>query len=265
MLTKITSADNSRVKLVRKLSTRKGRLEEHAFTAEGRNLVEEMLTKGLRPRFILVSDKCSDEDILKDAVQSDDIMVCELPEKIFDKLTDAGHGVGMLAVTDIPDGGRSSVLSLDPADNILVLDRIQDPGNMGTLIRTSAAAGYKAVIAAKGTVDVYSMKVLRATAGTLFEMPVIYADDQNELESLLRDTGKRIVVTDVEDGVPYYEADISKGIALVIGNEGSGVSEELRKLADVKVTIPMTGNVESLNAAVAAAILMFESVRDQKR
>ena len=265
MLTKITSADNSRVKLVRKLSTRKGRLEERAFTAEGRNLVEEILHRNIKPRFILVSDKCSDEEILRDAVQSDDRMVCELPEKIFAKLTDAEHGIGMLAVVDTPETGASALDSLDADDNILVLDRIQDPGNMGTLIRTSVAAGYKAIIASKGTADIYSNKVLRATVGTVFEIPVIYAKDQSELISLLKGSGKRIAVTEVDKGVPYYETDLSKGIALVIGNEGAGVSDELIELADIRVTIPMKGHIESLNAAVAAAILMYESVRDQKR
>ncbi len=265
MLTKITSADNSRVKLVRKLQARKGRLEEHAFTAEGRNLIEEILKKGIRPRFILVSDTRSGDDVLRDAIQSDDIMVCELPEKMFSKLTDAEHGIGMLAVVDIADTGREAIESLNPDDNILVLDRIQDPGNMGTLIRTSVAAGYKAVIATKGTADVYSTKVLRATVGTVFEIPIVYVSDNDELRSLLEKTGKRVVVTEVDGGVPYYEEDISKGIALVIGNEGSGISEEVKSMADVRVTLPMKGHIESLNAAVAAAILMYESVRDQKR
>ena len=119
MLTKITSADNSRVKLVRKLSTRKGRLEERAFTAEGRNLVEEILDRDIKPRFILVSDKCSGEDMLRSAIESDDIMVCELPDKIFAKLTDAEHGIGMLAVVDTPTTGAAALESLSADDNIL--------------------------------------------------------------------------------------------------------------------------------------------------
>ena len=99
----------------------------------------------------------------------------------------------------------------------------------------------------------------------MFEIPVIYAKGQSELISLLKGSGKRIAVTEVDKGVPYYETDLSKGIALVIGNEGAGVSDELIELADIRVTIPMKGHIESLNAAVAAAILMYESVRDQKR
>lgn len=261
MLTKITSADNSRVKLVRKLATRKGRLEERAFTAEGRNLVGEILDRRIKPRFILVSDECAGEDMLKEATASEDIMVCEVPEKEFRKLTDAGHGVGMLAVVDTPDTAFDALIALEPDDNVLVLDRIQDPGNMGTLIRTAVAAGYKAVIATSGTVDVYSPKVLRATAGTVFELPIIYTGSLDELKNILKDTGKQMAVTEVDGGVPYYETDLSKGIALVIGNEGAGVSEELKDMADIRVTLPMKGNIESLNAAVAAAILMYESVR----
>ena len=265
MLTRITSTDNSRVKLVRKLQAHKGRLEERAFTAEGKNLVSEMIGRGIKPRFIIASEGCAGEGILKDAAASDDIMVCELPEKEFSRLTDAEHGIGMLAVVDMPDTGAEVLEDLSADDNILVLDRIQDPGNMGTLIRTAVAAGYKAVIAAKGTVDVYSPKVLRATAGMVFELPVIYAGDHEELAALLKSTGRRVVVTEPDGGAPYYEEDISGGIALVIGNEGAGVSDEVKNMADVRVTLPMKGHVESLNAAAAAAILMYEAVRNIKR
>ena len=119
MLTKITSADNSRVKLVRKLATRKGRLEERAFTAEGRNLVGEILDRRIKPRFILVSDECAGEDMLEEATASEDIMVCEVPEKEFRKLTDAGHGVGMLAVVDTPDAAFDVLRALEADENVL--------------------------------------------------------------------------------------------------------------------------------------------------
>ena len=267
MLIRITSGDNSRIRLVRKLSTRKGRSTEGRFAVEGRNLVSEVLERGLDVDFIMIPAGAAGDvpDFIRDCIKSPDMTVCEIPEREFAALTDAGGGIGMLAVVDTPETGASALDSLDADDNILVLDRIQDPGNMGTLIRTSVAAGYKAIIASKGTADIYSNKVLRATVGTVFEIPVIYAKGQSELISLLKGSGKRIAVTEVDKGVPYYETDLSKGIALVIGNEGAGVSDELIELADIRVTIPMKGHIESLNAAVAAAILMYESVRDQKR
>ena len=263
MLIRITSDDNSRIRLVRKLGTRKGRSIEGRFAVEGKNLVREVLEKGLDVDFIMIPEGMQEDapDFIKDCIESPDRIVCEIPLRVFSSLTDAGNGIGMLAVVkqkvckpELPD-------TLDADDNILVLDRIQDPGNMGTLIRTAVAAGYKAIIAMSGTVDIYSPKVLRATAGMIFEIPVIYVTGEDVLRDILRRSGRRIVVTAVDGGIPYYDEDLSRGIALIIGNEGSGVSDALTEMADIKVTLPMRGRIESLNAAVAAAILMYETIR----
>ena len=263
MLIKITSSDNSRLKLIRKLGTRKGRSEEALFVVEGKNLITEIIDKGIDVRFILIPEDAGDagSELIHRCIESPDITVCSVASGEFEKLTDAANGIGMLAVVKMPAYGTDIIERLRPEDNVLVLDRIQDPGNMGTLIRTAAAAGYKAVIAMKGTADVYSPKVLRATAGMIFEIPVIYMSSYKELRNLLSGNSKKIAVTVVDNGTMYYEADLSKGTALVIGNEGNGISDEMAEIADIKVTLPMKGNVESLNAAVAAAILMYESVR----
>ena len=270
MLIRITSADNSRLRLVRKLATRKGRSEERLFVAEGRNLVTEILSRGIGVRFIMVPFSLIDGDggsrsqMIRDCEASPDVTLCAVPDKEFSRLTDAGPGVDMLAVCSMMEHDRELISSLAPSDNVLVLDRIQDPGNMGTLIRTAAAAGYKAVLAMSGTADIYSPKVLRATAGMVFEVPVLYISDAACLKDMLCGSDKRIAVTDVNGGVPYYDAGLTGGIALVIGNEGRGVSDEIAGMADIKVTIPMEGNSESLNAAAAAAILMYEAVRLKK-
>ena len=266
MLIRITSGDNSRIRLVRKLSTRKGRITEGRFAVEGRNLVTEVLERDLDVDFIMIPAGTSDDapDFIRKCVDSPDITVCEVPPREFAGLTDAENGIGMLAVVRSREYGPDILEGLRPDDNILVLDRIQDPGNMGTLIRTAVAAGYKAIVAMSGTVDIYSPKVLRATAGMVFEIPVIYVPDDDALTGILGRSGRRIVVTDVNGGVPYYEEDLSRGIALIIGNEGSGVSDALMEMADVRVTLPMKGRIESLNAAVAAAILMYEAVRGRE-
>ena len=263
MLIRISSGDNSRVKLVRKLQTRRGRSTEGRFAAEGKNLVCEVLERGLDVDFIMIPEGSTDTlpPAVRRAAESPDITVCELPQRTFDSLTDAGTGIGMLAVVRQITSGPGLPEGLAAGDNILVLDRIQDPGNMGTLIRTAVAAGYKAILALSGTVDIYSPKVLRATAGMIFEIPVVYVPDEETLIGMLRESGRRIAVTSVDGGVPYYEEDLSSGIALIIGNEGQGVSDSLINRADVRVTIPMRGRIESLNAAVAAAILMYEAVR----
>ena len=265
MLIRITSKDNSRTKLVRKLRTRKGRTEERRFVAEGRNLISEIIDRGLEVDFVMVPESLLDEtgsdipEMIRTCAGSPDMTLCAVSDREFARLTDAGDGIRMLAVVRMQDRGEEVLRELSPEDNILVLDRIQDPGNLGTMIRTAAAAGYGAVIAMSGTADIYSPKVLRATAGMVFAIPVIYADDASALRGM---TGaRRIAVTAVEGGRPYYEEDLRESVALVIGNEGRGVSKEMLDMADVKVTLPMEGNVESLNAAVAAAILMYETVR----
>ena len=266
MLIRITSGDNSRIRLVRKLATRKGRAAEGRFAVEGRNLVTEVLEKDLDVDFIMIPAGAADDapDFIRKCIDSPDVTVCEVPARVFAGLTDAENGIGMLAVVKLREYGPDLLDGLRPDDNILVLDRIQDPGNMGTIIRTAVAAGYKAIVAMSGTVDIYSPKVLRATAGMVFEIPVIYVPDNEALKGILGRSGRHIVVTDVNGGVPYYEEDLSRGIALIIGNEGSGVSDTLMETADVRVTLPMKGRIESLNAAVAAAILMYEAVRGRE-
>lgn len=272
MLVKIGSPDNGRLRLVRKLRTPKGRSEEGCFAAEGINLVSEVIARGLDIEFIMASEGwLADEaaaardprrQLVRDCAAETDITVCEVPDSLFNRAADAENGAGVLAVVRKREADAAALDDLPDEANILVLDRIQDPGNMGTMIRTAVAAGYGMILAAKGTVDIYSPKVLRATAGMVFEIPVIYAPDAASLAFLIRRSGRRAVVTVPAGGRPYYEEDLKSGIALIIGNEGSGVSDEVMSLADVRVTLPMRGEIESLNAAVAAAILMYEAVRD---
>ena len=270
MLIRLESQSNSRIRLMRKLGTRKGRTAEGKFVIEGLNLVRQAVEESLDIVFIMIPD---DYDVspgndisgliaFTDAcISSRDLNVCMVPARTFADLTDAGSGIGILAVLRIPDTDISVIESLPYNANILILDRIQDPGNTGTMIRTAAAAGYGMIIGVKGTADIYSAKVLRATAGMIFDIPFAYTDSVSALADALHSSGRRIVVTDPAGGRPYYEEDLREGIALVIGNEGNGISDELLSLADVRVTLPMKGGIESLNAAAAAAILMYEAVR----
>lgn len=259
MLTRIESGDNSKLKLVRKLKNKKARDDEKKFVIEGFNLVEEAVCRNVDIEFILVSDFFNEGSFI-DKCLDKAIPVLEVPSALFEKLTDAEFGVGILAVV------RRHDIRLEPDkdDALLVLDRVQDPGNMGTMIRTAVAAGYAGIIAVKGTVDVYSAKVLRATAGMIFDIPIVYVDNAAELKELLAPSGHRLAVTVPTGGRAYYEEDLDKGVALVIGNEGNGVSDEVLSMADIRVTIPMCGEIESLNAAVSAAILMYERMRNGK-
>lgn len=259
MVVRIESPDNNRIKLVRKLQTRKGRDTENKFVVEGINLVSEAFSRQIRMNFVMVSDEYDNDKVRE--LEASDLLVCRLPESIFNRITDAENGVGILAVIDRDELNTDIHSAVTEQGNILVLDRLQDPGNIGTVIRTAVAAGYEMVIAVKGTADMLSPKVLRSTAGMIFNMPFMYVNDAAELKKVLQSLNKSCVVTTVDGGHPYYEENLKEGIALVIGNEGNGVSQEVLEMADVRVTIPMKGNIESLNAAVAATILMYEAVR----
>jgi TrmH family RNA methyltransferase len=145
----------------------------------------------------------------------------------------------------------------------LALDRVQDPGNVGSLIRIADAAGFDGVIATPGTGDPYGPKAARAAAGALFRVPVFFARDAGEAADLLAAAGKRVAVADARGAASCYDADIARDVAFVIGNEGGGPSGDFADNASMTVRVPMPGGAESLNAAAAAAILMFESVRQR--
>lgn len=262
MLVRIESPDNNRIKLVRKLQTKKHRDAENKFVIEGINLVSEAVARRIAIDFVLVSDEFDGGDALQSIKSDDRLIVCEIPADLFNRITDAENGVGILGVVDKKEVVPDDITAIPSDANVLVLDRLQDPGNIGTMIRTAVAAGYGLVVALKGTADIFSPKVLRSTAGMIFDIPVVYADGATAVKQLMKESGRRFVVTSVEGGIPYYRENLKEGIALVIGNEGNGVSDEMLGLADVRVTIPMRGEIESLNAAVSAAILMYEAVRE---
>ena len=146
----------------------------------------------------------------------------------------------------------------------MVLDRLQDPGNIGTILRTADAAGYRLAVVMKGTADIFSPKVVRAATGSLFRMPVVFMDSNSELVEFTRAAGKKLVAACFDTERCYFDEDLTDNIALVIGNEGNGICKEIIESSDVKIKIPMHGNIESLNASVAAGILMYEAVRGKK-
>ena len=184
-----------------------------------------------------------------------------LSKKLFSNITQTETSQGAIAIVKKRNYTEGEFFSLCEAGNILVLDRLQDPGNIGAMIRTADAAGYKGVIAIRGTSDIFSPKAARAAAGSLFRMPVLFKDTAADALAVIKSRHKRIVSTCFDANTDYFHADLKSDIALLIGNEGGGLSGELIKAADIKVKIPMRREVDSLNAAVAAGILMYESKR----
>ena len=254
----VSSRDNQTFKLCEKLTQKKYRDRLSAYLIEGENLIGEAIDSGQDILHIIISEDADiDPDLLEKVKARSETVF--MKGSLFEKAAQTKTSQGILAVVS-KTPQQLSYASLPKGCNILILDRIQDPGNLGTMIRTADAAGYGAIIAVKGTGDIYSPKVVRAAAGSLFRVPVIYVETDEQALQLMRTWGKKVFCTSFDTEEMYYGADLSADAALVIGNEGNGVSENFVKEADELIKIPMREGIDSLNAAVAAAILMYHSV-----
>ena len=254
----IRSKDNKIWKRCEQLTMRKYRDRSGLYLIEGENLLDEAIRNHVRIETVLVREDCqkalppeaADKAFLLDA-------------RLFDKLAQTVTSQGILAVVAKADVRKEDFIGL-PGSNFIVLDRLQDPGNIGTILRTADAAGYRLAILMKGTADVYAPKVVRAATGSLFRMPVVSMASTEELVEFTRAAGKKLTATCLDAQRCYYDEDLTHDIALVIGNEGSGVAPALIESSELRIKIPMQGNIESLNAAVAAGVLMYEAMRGKR-
>lgn len=260
---KVTSRDNRIVKLCKQLLQRKYRDRTGMYLIEGPNLVKDALLLGVPLEAIVVREGYLFEG--RDFAPCDmpkDVETVELAQQLFEELTGTEHSQGIMAIACRESLSAAEFFRRAGDDgNIVVLDRLQDPGNIGTIIRTADAAGYRGVVAIKGCSDIFSPKVVRAAAGSVFRVPVLIAETPEQAAGQLKKMGRRLIATCFDTDKRYYDIDMKRGIALIIGNEGNGISRELLELSDERVKIPMTGSIDSLNAAVAAGILMYEAQR----
>ncbi len=254
----ITSAQNPKLKLVRALLGRpRERRASGAFVAEGVRLLEEALQANWSFRFALVRPQRSERvQTLVERLLQKGVEVDEVAAPLLDSLSDTETSQGILAVLSLP-GNTPPTSSTDFA---LILDRIRDPGNLGTLLRTAAAAGVQAVFLSPETTDAFAPKVVRAGMGAHFRLP-IYALTWEEIGRAISE--QRVYLADAAGRRVCWQADFRLPLALIISNEAEGPSQEARALAEETVSIPMPGGSESLNAAIAGAILMFEVVRQR--
>ena len=264
----ITSKDNAIFKLIKSLKVRKYRIREALFVVEGPKQVIEAKSSRYDLKYLVVRQDrlgyLKDYDFF-DQVDRYACTVISMDERLFKQISDTENNQGILAVLSYEPLSEKEFMMEAPSDsNMLVLDKLQDPGNIGTLIRTAEGAGFKGVILLKGSGDMFSPKAIRAAGGAMLRMPVIMIDDANSLRRLSNEFSKKLVVTDVESGVAYYDADLSENIFLVMGNEGHGVSKEIMDMVDIKINIPTEGFLESLNVATAGAVLMMDSLRQSK-
>ena len=253
----ISSLQNPTIKQILQLQNKKAaRKKEGLFVVEGIKSIQEIPQYDQVRYFVSTSELAEYPIPARDKKKS--IIVTPT---VYNAISDTKTPQGIMAVVEIPERSLESIPSKDQ-DFYLVLENIQDPGNMGTIIRTAHAFGVKNIFITKGSVDLYSPKVIRATMGSLFHVNAYTDYEAEEYISYLKEQHIPIYVTALEeDAKPIFEIPFRRAGALVIGNEGSGVSERMKKAADYKMIIPMPGGSESLNASVAASICIYEMMR----
>ncbi|NMM64043.1 RNA methyltransferase [Clostridium sp. P21] len=253
----IKSKDNSLVKEVRKLKEKKYRNKSNKFLVEGFRFVLEALKSEFSVTMLFVSENSEDKwqnFNISNKIQTN-TKVYWVTEQILKLLSDTETPQGIIGVVD------NRELDVENKDGFYVLvDKVQDPGNMGTIIRTAHASKALGIILTKGTVDIYNEKTLRSTMGSIFHVPIIQDNDLDKVK-FLRENGFKLVASSLDTDKNFYDADLKEKVIIAVGNEGNGISDELYNMADIKVKIPMPGGAESLNVSVAAGIMMFEIIR----
>lgn len=264
----IFSRANENVKFIKGLNEKKFRMKNRAFYLEGVKVVSEILEKekAIDIMFIAYSKSILNttnggNQILEKIENIKNIKVLEFEESIFKYMTDTVTPQGILAVLKIPEYNLEQLLE-NNNKNIIILDQVQDLGNMGTIIRSCNAFDVEIIICTTGTADAYSPKALRSTMGGILNSKVVYIDDIKKIE-LLKQKGYKVVTTSLNTNNTLNILDKEEKYAFVMGNEANGVSKEVTKLSDILVKIPMTDNIESLNVGVATSIVLYEQYKNK--
>lgn len=257
----ITSSSSPKLKQIRQLNTKaKARRESGCFVLEGRKLFEETPEALRRGVFLSESYAAENPSLTEELAGSCDTEI--VADRVFDSACDTKTPQGILTIAAFPHWEKEDLLG-GTAPLIVVLENVQDPGNVGTIIRTAEGAGATGVILLGACADIFSPKVIRATMGSVFRVPVCRMEEISGAVRFLRDCGVRTFAAHLMGENEYTEESYSGGSAFLIGNEGNGLSDELSHAADTRIRIPMAGRVESLNASVAASLLMYEARRQR--
>ena len=254
----ISSKDNEFIKHIKKLKDKKYRDLNNEYIIEGIKIIEEAINEKANIKQVVICDDCEktsniSKELMYEIARYECIYVTK---KIFDSLTDVSNPQGILAIVE-----KNNTSPIKYTEDIIVaLDGLQDPGNLGTILRTLDSANLSQIIVSKDTVDAYNPKVVRSTMGAIFRINIVEANNLKETLSEIKKHKYKIMCTDLKAKKNIYEIDYNKKI-LVIGNEANGVSKEILEIADEKIIIPMLGKTESLNASVATSIIIYEYVR----
>ena len=259
----ITSVTNERIKEIRKLYDKKYRRLNQKYIIEGIKIIEEAYIQNQIFDTIVICSELYDnisidKQIVKKCLEENEDKIIYVDKKVFYDICDTQTPQGIIGVLNIQI--NENVL-LDN-ENILFLDNIQDAGNLGTIIRSARAFGFNEIIVNKGSIDVYNQKVIRASMGNIFLLHILQLEDEGlEMLGLLKGKGYTVYATTLDNAQSIYDVEYASKKVIVIGNEANGVNDDILKFADKNIYIPMLNNTESLNAGVAASIIMCDVQR----
>jgi len=257
----ITSNQNPKIQQIRNLQQKsKERTNSGLFVVDGVRLLEEAVEADWKIEFVFFSENLSDRGFsIVDNLKVKNIEVDEIPYPLMEKISDTNHPQGIIAVV------QQRIIPFTTQLNfVLICDAIRDPGNLGTILRTADAANVQAVLVAPNSADIYSPKVVRSGMGAHFHIPIRQVDWQ-EINGICRDPSNplKVFVANADASLSCWETDLKQPVALVVGSEAHGPGQEALQLADHAIKIPMPGKSESLNAAIATGIIIFETIRQR--
>lgn len=253
---RIESKENAFIKELKKLKEKKYRKQKNQFIVEGIRSVNEVLNSSYEIEYLLYSDKFEDKiDALLKNEKIKNVQFYNVTNDVLKLLCSTETPQGVVAIVNI-----KKFNIVDELNGFYVLvDKVQDPGNIGAIIRSAHASGAKGVILTKGTVDVFNDKAFRSTMGSVFHIPII--EEDGVFIKKLKNNKFKFVVSSLQTDNNFFDVNLKDNLVICVGNEGNGISKEIYDLADIKVKIPMPGGAESLNVAVASTVMMFEIVR----
>jgi TrmH family RNA methyltransferase len=262
----ITSSSNRLLKEVKSLKQRKYREQKGLFFVEGYRIVKEAAEYEGQIASVFVSEgfkraDTSEFDLLLKKIEEKGCNTFLLPDSLYREISDTDNPQGIMAVMHIKVKSIEEIMGGDRL--FILLESLKDPGNMGTIIRTADAAGFNGVIISEGCVDIYNPKVLRATMGSIFRVPVIPVQSVFEAITFFKKHGLNIYSAHLQGSRNYFDLDMRCNTVLIIGNEANGITSQTATNTDILIRIPMKEGAESLNASVAASILMYECVRQK--
>lgn len=266
MIKIIYSNKNRYFKYAKSLQIKKYRDVSNQYLIEGIKIIKEAISFNANLSMVFISSEQIENNEIKNIIsicESINIPIYQVDKRIFKEVSETDSSQGIIGIIKKSKYEFNDIIEKNCL-KIIILDEIQDPGNLGTIIRTADACNYDCVLLSKGCVDVYNSKSVRATMGSLFHLPIITNIDIIEIITLLKNKGVIILGAYVHDGEACYNIDYKEKFAIIIGNESTGLSKSVLDMIEKKIKIPMPGQAESLNASVAASILMYESIRKRK-